>query len=323
MSDITHNRSDANHLMSSIIILCHNKCSFTKDCVEQILSITPQNLYEMIIVDNASSDETREYLLELKKRTGSRRIRLLINNENLGFVGGNNQALKLAGGKYIVFLNNDTKPQKGWLEALIATMEKNPAAGAVGAKLVYPDGRLQEAGGIIYNNGTGCNYGKFENPELPQFNYLREVDYCSGACLAVRTDLFRNLGGFDERFSPAYYEDTDLCFSMRARGFRVLYQPAAVVEHFEGATAGTDINSGAKRYQEVNRTKFINKWHTELREQAPPPANVLELSNAAARIHGKKILFAHEIPQTYDRASGALRIHNLMRLLVENDHHVT
>ena len=307
----------------SIIILCHNKVEFTKACIEQLLSVTPANLYELIIVDNNSSDETRQLLLDLRRKVSTPRINLLINNDNLGFVGGNNQAARIAKGKYILFLNNDTTPRKGWLEALIRVVEQDPSVGAVGAKLIYPDGRLQEAGGIIYSNATGCNYGKQHDPDLPQYNYVREVDYCSGACLLVRTVLFQKLGGFDTRFAPAYYEDTDMCFALRDMGHKVMYQHEAVVVHFEGATAGTDINSGAKQYQEVNRTKFIDKWRYVLQKHSPPPENRLELTKAAERIRGKKILFAHDIPQMFDRASGALRIHNLARLLKKNGHHVT
>lgn len=307
----------------SIIILCYNKVEFTIACIEKLLSVTPANLFELVIVDNNSSDTTRQFLLDLRQKISNPRINLLINNENLGFVGGNNQAAKIAKGKYLVLLNNDTLPQEGWLEALIRVVEQDPAVGAVGAKLVYPDGRLQEAGGIIYNDASGCNYGKFQNPNLPPYNYIREVDYCSGACLLIRADLFRELGGLDTRFAPAYYEDTDICFAFRDLGYKVMYQNEAVVEHFEGATAGTDINSGAKRYQEVNRTKFIEKWHHVLQKQSAPPANRLELTKASERIRGKKVLFAHEIPQMFDRASGALRIYNLARLLKKNGHHVT
>ena len=259
MSDNVLSSRTPTNILVSIVILCYNKVAFTKGCVEQLLSVTPPTLFELIIVDNNSSDETRQYLLDLRQRIQTPHINLLINNENLGFVGGNNQAAKIAKGKYLVLLNNDTTPQEGWLEALLRVVEQDPLVGAVGAKLVYPDGKLQEAGGIIYSDASGCNYGKFQDINLPQYNYIREVDYCSGACLLVRTDLFRQLGCFDARFAPAYYEDTDMCFALRELGYKVMYQHEAVVIHFEGATAGTDINSGAKRYQEVNRTKFIEK----------------------------------------------------------------
>src|SRR5690606_35808004 len=115
--------------------------------------------------------------------------------------------------------------QPGWLDALIDTFEAQADVGLVGAKLVYPDGRLQEAGGIVFADGSGWNYGRFEDPADPRFNFVREVDYCSGAAIALRATLFGELGGFDTHYAPAYYEDTDLAMQVRARGLRVLYQP--------------------------------------------------------------------------------------------------
>ena len=164
-----------------------------------------------------------------------------------------------ATGAHLVLLNNDTEPQPGWLEALLAIGER-PDTGAVGAKLVYPDGRLQEAGGIVFADASGWNYGRGGDPDDPRYAFVREVDYCSGACLLVPRAVWDAVGGFDERYAPAYYEDTDLCFAVRERGLKVVYQPAAVIVHHEGATAGTDTASGFKRHQVVNRERFREKW---------------------------------------------------------------
>src|SRR5690606_39424709 len=107
-------------------------------------------------------------------------------------------------------------------------------AGLVGAQLLYPDGRLQEAGGIVFNDGSARNYGRFGDPSDPRHAYLRDIDYASAAAIAIPRDLFLRLGGFDARYAPAYYEDTDLAFAVRAAGRRVLYQPGARVIHDEG-----------------------------------------------------------------------------------------
>ena len=118
-----------------------------------------------------------------------------------------NRGAEEARGQYLVLLNNDTQVLDGWLDALLDTFDQFPDTGMAGARLVFPDGRLQEAGGIIFNDGSGWNYGKFDKADKPEYQFTREVDYCSGACIALPAPLFRELGGFDTRYSPAYYED--------------------------------------------------------------------------------------------------------------------
>ena len=184
----------------------------------------------------------------------------LRNERNSGFVASCNRGAEKARGKYLVFLNNDTLVKPGWLTALLDTFTEEPRAGIVGSKLLYPDGRLQEAGGIIWRDASGWNYGKFDDPGKPEYNYLREVDYCSAAALMVPKALFESVGGFDSRYAPGYYEDTDLAFKVRQAGYRVLYQPLSEVIHYEGATGGTDISTGAKKHQEINRSTFAEVW---------------------------------------------------------------
>src|SRR5207249_3629118 len=137
---------------------------------------------------------------------------------------------------------------------------------------LYPDGTLQEAGGVIFSDGSGYNFGKNDKAaNAPLYSFLREVDYCSGALLATPRALFHELGGFDTRFQPAYYEDADYCFALRARGYRVYYQPESVIVHFEGVSSGAGLGNGVKSYQEVNRVKFVEKWKEALQHQHPAP----------------------------------------------------
>ena len=138
----------------------------------------------------------------------------------------------------------------------------------VGSKLIYPNGTLQEAGGIVWSNGECSNYGRRKNADLPEYNYVKEVDYISGASIIIRKSVWKKIRGFDKRYIPAYYEDTDFAFKLRKYGYKVIYQPKSVVEHYEGISNGRDIESGIKKYQEINKRKFIKKWKKELKYQS-------------------------------------------------------
>ncbi len=258
----------------SIVIPVHNQAAYTGACLAQLVATLPARFTgEIIVVDDASSDDTPALLARWS--AADARLRVLHNADNRGFLHASNSGAAAAAGDVIVFLNNDTLPQPGWLLSLLRIFRDHADAGAVGGKLLYPDGTLQEAGGVIFADGSGCNFGKHDLAvDAPLYNYLREVDYCSGALLATRRTLFERLGGFDTRFAPAYYEDTDYCFSMRDAGYRVYYQPESVVVHVEGGTSGTDLETGAKRHQVVNHAKFVEKWHDALRYQPTPPARL-------------------------------------------------
>ncbi len=261
-------------VLVSIIIPAFNNASYTIACLSEVLKTIPNDMgCEVIIVDDASTDDTPS-LLQRQQQDESR-LRVCRNAENLGFVRSCNRGAEVAVGTYIVFLNNDTLPQSGWLTALLRTFNDYPDAGVVGGKLVYPDGTLQEAGGVIFSDGSGYNFGNGDAEiNKPLYNYTREVDYCSGALLATPHALFRELGGFDEIFSPAYYEDTDYCFRVREIGRRVYYQPMSVIVHREGATSGTDTTKGTKRFQVINQEKFVEKWRSILKYHLPHPKQV-------------------------------------------------
>jgi GT2 family glycosyltransferase len=256
---------------ASIVVPVYNKVEYTKNCLAQLQNTLPLNFRgEVIVIDDASADRTPRVLQEFAKRDP--RFKVLRNEQNLGFIRSCNRAAAEAAGEVIVFLNNDTLPQPGWLPPLLKVLQDYPNAGAVGGKLIYPDGTLQEAGGVIFSDATGCNFGKHDrSASAPLYNFMREVDYCSGALLATRRELFHRLGGFDLRYAPAYYEDTDYCFALREKGYHVYYQPESVIIHFEGVTSGTDVNSGVKKYQEVNRAKFREKWQHFLQHHPAPP----------------------------------------------------
>ncbi|HVF35966.1 MAG TPA: glycosyltransferase, partial [Candidatus Saccharimonadia bacterium] len=291
----------------SIVIPVYNQFHHTRMCLAALAQHAGKLAFEAIVVDDRSSDETPERLAEI---AGIRSVR---NDENLGFIGACNAGAALARGEYLVFLNNDTAVQAGWLEALVATFSAFPDCGLAGAKLVYPDGRLQEAGGIVFSDGSGWNYGRGGDPADPAYGYVREADYCSGAAIMVRRALFEQLGGFDARYRPAYYEDTDFAFRVREAEFKAYYQPASVVVHFEGVTSGTDTGSGIKRYQLVNQEKFVERWKGALARQ-PKPGTPIEHAREH-RVRGTVLIVDAYVPEP-DQDSGSVRLVNLMKLLV-------
>jgi glycosyltransferase involved in cell wall biosynthesis len=164
-------------------------------------------------------------------------LRYIRHDSNLGFGAACNAGAGVARGRYVVFLNNDTQPQAGWLSALLGTFADLDRVGGVGPKVLFPDGRLQDAGSALNADCTSLLIGVFDDPQLPRFNASREVDYLSGVCLLIETERFREVGGFDADFAPAYCEDVDLCLRLRRKGFRLVYQPSAVVVHHLSATA--------------------------------------------------------------------------------------
>ena len=304
----------------SIIIPFFNHVDDTLTCIESIGRLTTGQTYEIIVVDDASTDQSASLLRRIEG------LVLIRNHQNVGFLGSCNRGAAAAKGDFLVFLNNDTVVSPGWLEALARTFEDVPEAGYVGAKLVYPDGRLQEAGSVIWQDASGWNYGKFDDAGHPRYNFTREVDYCSGACIMVPRHLFQELGGFDSRYSPAYYEDTDLAFRIRHAGHKVIYQPTAIITHHEGLTSGTSLDSGVKSYQKLNQSKFRERWERRLVSHAPEPTGVRDLNEYTRRMDMASrghvlVIDAHLLAP--DRDCGSLRMMELIRCVRRRGHHVT
>jgi O-antigen biosynthesis protein len=300
----------------SIIIPVFNQFEFTYNCLRALKRQHSHHDFEIIVVDDASSDTTSASL------AGFSNLRLLTNPENLGFIRSCNAGAAVARGRYLVFLNNDTQVQPGWLDALIETFDTCADAGAVGSQLIYPDGRLQEAGGIVWRDGSAWNLGRLEDPHRPEYSYLRRADYCSAASLGLPRALFEQLGGFDEHFLPAYYEDTDLCFRVRRAGLQVYYQPLSRVIHFEGVTSGTDTldNRSIKHHQIVNARRFFERWRQELALHRPAGQ---EPEMEKERSVQRRALIIDACMLTPDRDSGSLRMFNLIRVLGDLGYKVT
>lgn len=248
------------HPLVSIVIPVYNKFRTTYNCLKSIAENLPACSFELIIVDDCSRDETLFAGFVL-----SGAVQFIRNSKNEGFVRSCNAGASSARGKYVLFLNNDTLVRPEWLDELVATFDQVPNVGIVGSKLFFEDGTLQEAGGITWRLGDSWNWGRESDPEDPRFCYLRDCDYVSGAALMLELEVFEHLKGFDEYYAPAYYEDADLCFRVRASGKRVVVQPASEIVHLEGVSAGKDVQgSGMKRYQLINHRKFYKRWRETL-----------------------------------------------------------
>jgi len=298
----------------SIVIPVYNHVALTVRCLASIARSWFETLQvEIIVVDDGSKDETALLADALPGLTVVR------NGRNEGFIGACNRGAAVAKGKYLCFLNNDTSVGDGWLDELVITAENDGSIAVVGSKLTYPSGKLQEAGGIIYSDGTGANYGRGGNPDDSRYNYVRDVDYCSGASLLVRAEVFRALGGFDTRYAPAYYEDADLCFAARAAGYRVVFQPRSSVVHDEGATSGTSTTRGVKRYQAVNRAKFVERWREALPSHQPPGRT----ADGARRIRrGQVVLVVDSYVPLHDREGGSNRLFALLKIMRDQGLHL-
>ncbi len=254
----------------TVVMVTYNRWDLTKEAL-RLLAEATEPRYEVVIVDNASSDGTADELAQIQGAT------VLRNPRNLGFGPATNQGAATARGRYLLLLNSDAWVRPGWLEPLIEVADADPDVAAVAPKLLYPDGRLQEAGSIVWRDARVRQYGDGDVPNRPEYNFRRTVDYASAACLLVRRAAFISVGGFDPRFAPVYCEDVDLCLALAARQGHVVYQPRSVVEHVRGAST----TGGVQRQRiERNRRLLRARWR-DVHDRRPPESWRVEPSAIA------------------------------------------
>jgi GT2 family glycosyltransferase len=284
--DIRH-RSNANRVSAplvSIIVPAYNRVAVTRTCLDALAVSGASALQpEIIVADDASSDGTADLQEHFPH------VRVISNAYNVGFIRNCNRAAARATGEFVVFLNNDAVVFSGWLDWLLETIEDNPRIGSVGSKVLLPDGRLSEAGLQIGRDGSGFEYGVFDDADAPRYNYVRDVD-CNGGCsLMIRSSLFREIGGFNELYAPAYMDDFELGLAVWEHGYANVYQPKSRVMHVNFVSHGA---SQSERLYARNRPRFARRWASVLAAQPllDPTRRTSSSERAARHRHGSGLL---------------------------------
>lgn len=298
----------------SVILVLYNRAELTLQC---LLSLLKSNAppFEVVIVDNASTDETRALL---KRVEGARVVE---NPTNLHYLRACNQAARLVRGRYLLLLNNDAQVLAGSITSAVETLESSDDIGAVGGKIILPDGSLQEAGSIVWRDGSCLGYGRGDSPTAPAYMFRRDVDYCSAAFLLTRRELFLEGGGFDEAFAPAYYEETDFCARLWKQGRRVVYDPNAVVLHYEFASSGSQ--AAAVELQDRNKKVFADRHRGWLASKPAGAAADLLEARSAPRPGARRVLFIDDRVPHVNLGSGFPRSNRILAELVRLGHFVT
>ncbi|OZI32028.1 hypothetical protein CAL29_29780 [Bordetella genomosp. 10] len=291
--------SEESNPVVSIIIPTYGQVDFTAQCLLSIYQSKPKVSFEIIVAEDASGDPDVQRLRAVKN------INLIERKQNLGFLRSCNDAARVARGEYIFLLNNDTQVLPDALDELVAVFAAWPEkVGMAGARLLYPGGMLQEAGGLIWKDGAGDNFGKFDDANKHQFSYHRRADYISGAAIMIPKPLWEQLEGFDEHYLPAYCEDSDLAFRIRQAGHEVVYVSTASVVHFEGISHGRDLTQGIKAYQVENTKRLRERWkEVFLSEQAAHGDRSIRARDRA--MHRKvTLVIDHYVPEP-DKDAGS------------------
>jgi GT2 family glycosyltransferase len=291
----------------SVIIAASSTPELLRACLYSMARSAPGEIpFETIVVLNEADSGVEAELL--RTVTG---LHVVNSPVNLGLAGAANRGRHLARGDLLIVLHDDAEVEPGWMEALVETADAHPEAGAIGGKVLNPDGSLQNAGMILWRDATTSPPWVGKAPAPDAFDRVRAVDYCGTSSLLVRASAWDAVGGLDERFYPAYYADVDLSLALRQRGLVVLYQPRSVIRHHRGASTNIRFRSFIVRR---NRLLFLEKWGSALAEYDPPEAGsraalerALERAEAFAALCRSRGAVKMELPPERVRFDPALQ----------------
>jgi O-antigen biosynthesis protein len=305
---------------ASIIVPVSNRWRDCLACMQTIARFTNGPTFEVIAVHDGSSGDVAELL---KRIPG---VVALRNEGNPGFIGACNRGAASAKGAYLVFLNNDAAVTAGWLDALAGTFRDIPGTGIAGAKVVDSDGRLREAGSIIWKDGTRWSYGNSDDAGHPRYNFTRPVDCCSGVGVMVSRALFERFGGFESKYTHANYENTDLALRIRQAGHKVIYQPHATIVQKMPPEPGFSLDAADTSFEIADQMRFTRRWSDQLAVCPTPPPPDLDrnryASDVGAAARGRVLVIDHKLP-FFDQDAGSLRMMEMIRALSVTTHRVT
>ena len=286
-----------NSPLVSIIIPVSNSFNYTYKCINSILNADSSFYYEIIIIDETLNNKIK-LLIEMYKQNQSNNTIYYKTKKYKNYIENCNQAVRLSNGKYIAFLRDNTKVYKNWLTYLLKTIENDKKIGLVGSKLIYSNGILEEAGGIVWNNGEYSNYGRGSDANLPEFNYIKEVDFISGISFIIRKSIWNKIGGFDERYDQIYYQFINIAFLLRNNGYKIIYQPKSLVKHY---TQISIWNNNLSFIQEIDKKKFLEEWKYKLKYQLSVNNTFLARDRS---INRSRILVIDRYVPNFDKDAG-------------------
>ena len=297
----------------SVIMVLHNQFELTMAALGSLRANYPGDV-DLVLIDSGSTDETRNIERHVKGATCFR------FDTNIGFLLGCNAALQFATGEAVLYLNNDAELAPGAIAAALHRLATDPTAGAIGGMILRTNGLVQEAGNIIYCDGSTLGYGRDALPWAPEMNFSRDVEFCSGVFLMARRSLLNELGGFDEAFVPAYYEDADLCLRVQQAGYRVVYDPAVIVHHLEYGSAASNRASEA----EIGRARQIfSEKHAAYVSGRPLRDERRQVFDRMVDTQRKRVLFVEDTVPLRMIGSGFVRSNDIVREMSSQGYAVT